>query len=382
MKYKIVNQFPNDFFGGKNGPLISIYQATSRYLTDNKRDALVFKGLVKSVEVSLKEKHSKSDIKPLMQLFEKIENEHTFWSHTFDGIALFATLDECIIYHLKRPIITFAVVADTFHIKPLIQYYQLFQTYQILDLDAKSFQILEGSPYHLDLVKLDKNTQTTMDEILGTELEESYHTKGAYGGASDSSVFHGHGGSKDEIEIDIKRFFRQVDNIVDQQVSKVSKLPMILLSPSEYHTLYIELSNNFYLEDRAITGAYETLEKEALMKELEAYAMDTFNLKIGKLKDKYHQLKAQKKSSDQLIDIITATIEGRVEALFIQENLTVPGKIDMNTKKMTSEKLDDPKVDDVLDDLAQLVLDKSGEVYILSRDDMPTDLGMAAIYRY
>lgn len=50
MKYQIVDTFPNAFFNDKDAPMVSIYQETSRHLTDNKRDALVFKNLVKSVE--------------------------------------------------------------------------------------------------------------------------------------------------------------------------------------------------------------------------------------------------------------------------------------------------------------------------------------------
>ena len=41
--------------------------------------------------------HSKADIKPLMTMFTNIENESTFWSKTKEGIAIFATLDDCII---------------------------------------------------------------------------------------------------------------------------------------------------------------------------------------------------------------------------------------------------------------------------------------------
>ena len=38
--------------------------------------------------------------------------------------------------------------------------------------------------------------------------------------------------------------------------------------------------------------------------------------------------------------------------------------------------------DDVLDDLAEMVLKMDGQVYVLSSDQMPTDAGVAAVYRY
>jgi hypothetical protein len=382
MKYTIVEVFPNEFFSNKQAPLISIYQETSRHLTDNKRDALVFKNLIKEIETSLKKLYSKKEIQSLMTMFSEIENESTFWSHTFDGIALFATLDECIIYNLKQPTTTLAVVADSFHIKPLIQYHQFVQNYQILDLDGQSFQILEGNPYHIKRVQLNEEIPTTMDEILGTEYTDSYQTHGTYGGASGKSTFHGHGGKKDEVAIDLERFFRRVDSIVYENVSKLSKLPLILLSPPEHHALFLQLSNNQYLEQKAITGSFETIDYDEMMKQITDYAKNTFNIKKKKLLDQFHQFRSNEKSSDQLIDIISAVIDGRVETLFIEENKVIPGKIDVINKKMTIEELSNPDFDDILDDVAQFTLDRSGEVFILSKDEMPTDSGIAAIYRY
>ncbi|MDI6453191.1 hypothetical protein [Peloplasma aerotolerans] len=382
MKYKIVDTFPNDFFNNKKAPLFSIYQETSRHLTENKRDALVFKNLIKEVEGSLREKYDKKEIKPLMEMFSEIENASTFWSHTYDGIALFASLDECIIYNLKKPISTLAVVSDTFHIKPLIHYFQIAQTYQILDLDAHSFQLFEGTPYHIEKIELSDSIQTTKDEILGTEKTDPYQTHGTYGGSSGKSTFHGHGGKKAEDEIDLERFFRQVDLIIDENISKKSKCPLILLAPTEYHALFLEMSNNLFLEPKAISGSYDTLGKEETKKQIELLNIERLNQKTEKLINQYHQLRPSEKSSDQLIEIISAVIDGRVETLFIELDKIIPGHIDLVNKKMKTKDLANPEIDDILDDLAQYTLEKNGHVYILSKEDMPTESGAAAIYRY
>ncbi len=382
MKYKIVNNFPNEFFTDKQAPLISIYQETSRHLTDNKRDALVFKNLVKEVESSLTKKYSDKEIKPLMEMFDAIENESTFWSHAYDSIALFASLDDCIIYTLKSPTRTFTVVADSFHIKPLIQYFQIMQTYQILDLDAQSFQIFEGNPYHIEKLVLNDDIPTTKDQILGTELTDSYQTHGTYGGASGKATFHGHGGKKAEEEIDLERFFRRIDKIVNEKISKSSKLPLILLSPSEYHSLFQEVSDNLFLEEESISGSFETFDKEELEKHLEEFATITFNKLKEKLMDQYHELRASEKSSDQLFEIISAAIDGRIEVLFIETDKIISGKIDRVTKKIMTEPFSNPEYDDILDDLAQLALEKGGQVYVLDKEEMPTESGVAAIYRY
>lgn len=382
MKYQIVTTFPHAFFVDKKAPLISIYQKTSRFSTDNKKDALIFKNLIKEVEASLKEKYATKEIKPLMKMLNEIEGQSEFWSYTLDGIALFASLDECIIYHLKRPVTTLAVVADSFHVKPLIHYFQLAQTYQILDLNGQSFQLFEASPYHLDKIELKEDIPTTMEGILGDTYTASYVTHGTYGGASNQGTFHGHGGKKDEIEIDLKSFFRRVDSLVYEQVSRISTLPLLLLAPLEYHSLYFKLSTNGFLEKKAIAGSYDLLGKQATMKQIETYASNALNHKIKNAIERFHHLLSSNKSSDQLNDIILAALDGRIETLLLEEDKIIAGKIDYSNKKMLAGNLDNPAIGDILDDLAQLALEKDSKVYILNKDAMPTTFGVAAIYRY
>ena len=60
----------------------------------------------------------------------------------------------------------------------------------------------------------------------------------------------------------------------------------------------------------------------------------------------------------------------------------IPGRIDAATGDIEFDDLADPEVDDVLDDLAVLALKLGGEVVIVPTERMPTETGIAAIYRY
>ncbi len=59
----------------------------------------------------------------------------------------------------------------------------------------------------------------------------------------------------------------------------------------------------------------------------------------------------------------------------------VPGRIDRAIGELAANDIDDPTVDDVPDDLAVLALQMGGDVVIVPTDRMPTDTGIAAIYR-
>ncbi|MCH6199574.1 hypothetical protein MMU07_08290 [Aquiflexum sp. LQ15W] len=52
------------------------------------------------------------------------------------------------------------------------------------------------------------------------------------------------------------------------------------------------------------------------------------------------------------------------------------------TGNTQNKDLDNPIVDDLLDDMGELVIKMGGEVMVLPDDKMPSDTGLAAIYRY
>ena len=51
-------------------------------------------------------------------------------------------------------------------------------------------------------------------------------------------MHHGHGGKKDEAQIDAERFFRAIDRAVLKHHSQPSGLPLILAALPEHHHLF------------------------------------------------------------------------------------------------------------------------------------------------
>jgi hypothetical protein len=60
----------------------------------------------------------------------------------------------------------------------------------------------------------------------------------------------------------------------------------------------------------------------------------------------------------------------------------VPGRIDPATGEIELKDRAHPEVDDLLDDLAELVLKNGGQVVVMPAERMPTRAGIAALYRF
>ncbi|MFD1926888.1 hypothetical protein ACFSFY_02205 [Sporosarcina siberiensis] len=381
MLYEIVKDFPNELFETKAETFISLYQPTHRHGPENQQDPIRFKNLIREVSQSLDTKYDKKQIESLLKPFEALAADKEFWQHTADGMAVFATESKCIVYILQRPVEELAVVADSFHIKPLIRIFQSADRYHLLGINRNNFTLYEGNRYGFEKVKIDSELPQTAEEILGKEFTESHVTAGGRG-AGGSVVFHGAGSKKDEIDKDIERYFRSVDRLVLDNYSRPMGLPLILVSLDEYHTPFHNLSHNPFLQKEGIKADYETFSIEELRERAWAKLEPVYIAKTKALIDEFENARAQDQGSDDIVQVAKAAAENRVNRVLIESDRIIPGKIDAETGALTEEALENPVVDDILDDLAELVFKNKGEVVLLPKERMPNDRGVAATYRY
>jgi len=382
MIYEIVKEFPNSIIFEESTPGISLYQSTHRFSPENKQDPIVFKNLIREIENSIEKKYQKNDLTSIMKPFYQIEEEKGFWDNTLDGLAIFANPNKCIAYKLYRPVQELVVVADSFHIKPLIRIFQSVDKYHLLGLNHNDFTLYEGNIYGFEEIEMGPGTPRTIEEVLGGQKTDSYLAHGSYGGADGHAMYHGHGGKKDGAEEYIEKFFRYVDRFVLENYSKPSKLPLILVSLKENHNIFREISHNSYLMEEGIKGSYDSLNIEQLKEKAWEIIGPLYMEKTQNLVNSFENAKTNLLGSDDLSQITVAAFENRVETILIEADRIIPGKIDDNTGKIELGNIDDPDLDDILDDLAELVIKKRGEVVVLPKERMPSDTGVAAIYRY
>jgi hypothetical protein len=87
-------------------------------------------------------------------------------------------------------------------------------------------------------------------------------------------------------------------------------------------------------------------------------------------------------SDDNLAEVARAAVGGRVATLLLEAGREIPGRVDALTGELDFDDLSHPETDDVLDDLGALALKMGGEVVVVPTDRMPTETGIAALYRY
>lgn len=379
--YEIVKEFPHEIIFEKAAPFITLYQPTHKFSPGNKQDSIVFKRLIRQIESALKESYPKSNLENLMEPFYQIEKDKEFWRTVSEGLAIYATETTCVVYKIQRPLKELAVVADRLHISPLIRVFQSADQYQLLGINRNTFSLFEGNRYGFKEIVLPPGTPRTKEDILGDQHTESYLANSSFGDAGGSGKYFGHGGKKDEMDKDTEKFFRFVDRFVVENYSKPSQLPLILVALTEYHGPFKKVSNNSFLMDKGIKGAYDSIGiaqlKEKVWEIIEPIYLD----KTKKLINAFETAKANGSGSHHLEEVVQAAIENRLTSILIEDDRIIRGKINDSTGEMTIGENEGAHYSDILGDLTELAFKKKVNLVVLPKNRMPTETGVAAVFR-
>jgi Bacterial archaeo-eukaryotic release factor family 3 len=334
-------------------PCISLYQPTHRHHPDSQQDPIRFRNLVTAVETSLRQKYSNRDVRPLLVPFRALELDREFWNYALDGLAALASPDSFSFYRLQRTVPELAVAADSLHVKPLIRFVQSADRYQVLCLSRQEAKLYEGNRDALDPIDLKDGIPKTSAETHG-----------------------------DDRDINDPRFFRALDRGVMEHHSRPSGLPLVLVGMTENLEAFRRGSQNSSLMNDGVRFDPGSLSPERLREEVWRVVQPHYLQRLAGLVDSFQEARAKRLASGDVSDIAQAAVAGRVGTLLLDADRTVPGTLDRASGRINFGDLTNPSVDDLLDELAEFVLAKGGEVVVVPADRMPTQSGAAAIYRF
>lgn len=331
----------------------------------------------------MREQYPTRDISALLQPFEALADDRDFWNHTGDGLAVLGAPDFFRVYRLQRPVAELAVVADSFHTKPLMRIVQSAERYQILGLSRNAFRVFEGNRDAMDELPPINGVPQTADEWVGKDSGDREGAHRAYGPQGGGAVTrHGTDVKQDADDRDTEQFFRAVDAAVLRHCSQPSGHPLILAALPQHHALFRSVSTNPSLMDEAIDIHPEAMSLDALRERAWQVVQPHYLQRLAGLVESFNTAAANGRGTDGLRAIAEAAVAGRVETLLIEAERLFPGRIDATSGAITTANLAHPDVGDVIDDLGEIVLRKRGKVIIVPAGRMPTNTGVAAIYRF
>ncbi|HSL31283.1 MAG TPA: hypothetical protein VK900_18925 [Anaerolineales bacterium] len=365
---------------------VSLFMPTHRMGREQQQDPIRLKNLLAEAETKLLANGiRRPEVQRLMDPAEQLLWNRTFWQHQSDGLAIFLSNDFSTIYRLPAEFEELLVIANSFHIKPLLPLLGRAETFYILALSMNNVRMFQGTPDTISEITL--NFPTSMEEALWMDDPEKYlnlhasqKSMPATGGGA--PVFHGHNISDDD-KTNILRFFQGVNQGLNDLIEDKTR-PMVLAGVDYLLPIFREASTYQNILEDTITGNPDRENLKELHEEAWNIARPLFEESQKKAYEKFEQLHGQQ-SDLAAVDLETAVKAahfGQVETLFVPLGVQIWGRYDAEGNRVIRASEPGAEFEDLLDFATAETILNSGQVFAVPREQLPGDGDLAVILRY
>jgi hypothetical protein len=366
---------------------ISLYMPTHPIGREQQQNPTRLKNLLTRVKKDLSEYGlRRPNIDELLHPAEEVLSDPDFWQHQREGLAVFLSNDFSRTYRLPTKFEELVIIANNFHIKPLLPLLSTEGKFYILAINLNGIKLFLATKDTISEVEL-TGIRTNIEEVLWMDEPERHldlHSAGSSTGRDKGgpAIFHGQG-IGDEDKTNILRFF----HYFDQELGVLLKDKSILMIPAGVDyllPLYREANTYNNLLKEALIGAPEKLPIKELHKRAWQIIEPIFKEQQRRAIEQFNELNGQQSDlvTSDLNTAVKAAKFGQVGTLFVPLGIQKWGRYDPENNKVLQEPEPAPENEDLLDFAAIYTLLNSGQVYAMQPEELPGDGDLAAILRY
>ncbi|MCW5981084.1 MAG: hypothetical protein KIT09_23580 [Bryobacteraceae bacterium] len=362
-----------------SGTCVSIFVPTYRGGADIKQSPIRLKNLLRDAEKELAGRGLRTpQIADFLEPVQKLCDNAGFWRYQSDGLALFRSQNKFLYYRLPLHFDELLVVADRFHVKPVMRLFTEDSRFYVLSLSKHDVRLLQCTRYGVREVDLPPEVPRSMEQVVqtaGIERQTQIHTSGT------ASKYNRHGTQEEDDKEEVREFFRQVDKGL-REILRDERAPLVLAGVEYLFPLYRAANTHAYLIDGGVTGNPEGRRAE----ELQSDAWPMVEPFLKKTREdtarRYHEFAGSARSSSDLRVVLPASAQGRVEALFVAAGKQVWGSFDRESLAVSMREQRQPGDEDLLDLAAIQTFLQGGDVYAVDSHEVPGGQLLAAVFRY
>lgn len=289
-----------------------------------------------------------------------LRNDRRLLERLQGHLGLFRKRDSFRIIKIPIEIKNTCVVANSFHIKPLLRWMQVDREFLLVVRDGPTVDLYTGN------LSSFKHEDTLILPGL-TALPTNWP-------------------GLDRAAIGTLRNV-QVSETLDWLRGKIGRLqktarPRLFFAGDEAFCSSLLSKIHYSNKAKDILPIPPGMEAHDLCKDVrkalqaEAKAMIQFAL------SEYHFAEAENRTRKNLFQIVRAALKGKIKKLIVADGILIFGKINRKTGGVAIHPTElDHEDDDILDDLAQTVLSQGGEVVVASREEIPKGYPALAILK-
>jgi len=282
-------------------------------------------------------------LRPVHQL---LHSESTL-SLMSGNIGIFRTRDSFHVLRLPVDVRLSCIVASSFHVKPLLKWFQSEQKFLLLGLSESEAHLYAGSQYSF--------TKWDSFKYRDASLQFALNSKGAR-------------------RLTPLQRIRPLITLVHDWLDQLTQddKPRLFVAGERHLTdVFIRARHYRNIERNPVWSSFNEAQLPMILDVIRKMNRREQMLKIDKSIFSLRHSQGVSSVSD-LGQIAEAAAQGSVRSLFVAEDKEIFGKLDVATGRIRVHPEDlDHEDDDLLDDLAQAVLAYGGEVVIAAPSQLP-----------
>ncbi len=368
----------------KSDYCISLYLPVHRL--GDQQDPIRYKNLLGEAEKLLTARglRSADAVKLLAPEYDLVKDSDYWMNLGAEGLAVFYADDLWERYPLPRKFAESVTVATRFRVKPLIPLITGDGCFFILALNKSNTRLFVGTRLSITETGLPEGAPASIAEVLrydDPQKQLQFHTGTGASRDERGAMFHGHGVGIDEERENIIRFFQQLAKELYPQFI-TEQIPVVLAGDISLPPIYRDQDRSGMLFPETIDSNPESMTLQALHEMAWQLVGPVFAEKEKNAREKFDELQGTGQTSIDIVEIVIGAHGGRVETLFVEENVEQWGVFDPEKQQVKFTLQDDADSVDLLDLAAAWTLKNSGAVYVKKRDEMPGAEKLAAVLRY
>jgi len=264
------------------------------------------------------------------------------------NIGVFRTAKTLRVLALPIEVDSGCVVATSFHVKPLLRWMRVDQEFLLLGLEGHMAHLYAGTQHSLQFVESLKVPDGFLEAIPKKRFPDAVGRKVVRAEAIRSLA--------DWLSKHTRMAKPKLFVAGNCEIAKALK-KAVFYPKFRKHTL---------------ADTFEPSQIQALCFEIRTHLEIDALSDLEKIVTEFHFAEERKAARRNIFQIAKAVALGRVRKLMIADGVKIFGRFNAKTGALAIHSHDlDHEDDDILDDLAQSVLAKGGEVIVTSKEDIP-----------
>jgi hypothetical protein len=369
--------------GEQRGLCISIFMPTFRTGTESQQNQIRLKNLLRSAEEKLLAGGLRpQEAKELLEPAQALSGNVPFWRRQSDGLALFLSQDLFRTFSLPAVFDELIVVADRFHIRPLLPLLRGDGRFYLLALSQKEIRLFEGTGQTVREIELESLPKSIEEALQVDEVEKQVRFRaGASGSGAGMAMVSGHGGVADDTKDQLLKYFRLIDKGL-HDLLRGEHAPLVLTGVDYLFPIYREANTYPHLIEEGIPGNPKGTSPESLRRTAEKIVRPFFQKAENDAIAQYRQSSGTGLTSADIREIVPAAAHGRVGLLFVIAGRREWGVFHRENDTVELQQKKEAGGEDLLEIAAIQTYLNGGSVFILSQGEMPDPRPMVAVFRY